>query len=223
MIVESSMPLKVDEEDFAVDSSGFSTCKFERWFDHKYGQERLRHDWVKVHLMCSVKTNIVTAVEIIGKRTGDAPVLPPLVETTAKGFRMHQVSADKAYGSVKNVQAITKAGATPFIALKSNATGYGGPGFSTAYREMFHYFQYRRDQFLEHYHKRSNVEFPFSMIKRKFGDSLRSKTDVAMVNEALAKILCHNIVVLVHEVFELGIDPTFRWAEKTVAQRDGLN
>ena len=74
---------------------------------------------------------------------------------------------------------------------------------------MYHYFQYRRDEFLSHYHKRSNVETTFHMIKAKFGDSLRSKSETAMVNEALCKILCHNLVVLIHEMFELGIDPTF--------------
>ena len=60
-----------------------------------------------------------------------------------------------------------------------------------------------------HYHKRSNVESTFSMIKRKFGDSLRRKTDTAQVNETLAKVLCHNLVVLIHEMYELGIEPTF--------------
>ena len=55
----------------------------------------------------------------------------------------------------------------------------------------------------------SNVESTFSMMKRKFGDSLRSKTDVAMVNETLCKILYHNLVVLIHEMCELGIDPVF--------------
>jgi hypothetical protein len=37
------------------------------------------------------------------------------------------------------------------------------------------------------------------------------------VNELLAKILCHNIVVLVHEMYALGIDPLAFWAkdEKT--------
>lgn len=39
--------------------------------------------------------------------------------------------------------------------------------------------------------------------------SVFSKTDVALVNEALCKILCHNIVVLIHEMFELGINPIF--------------
>jgi hypothetical protein len=51
------------------------------------------------------------------------------------------------------------------------------------------YFQFRKTEFLQHYHKRSNVESTFSMMKRKFGDSLRSKTDVAMINETLCKIL----------------------------------
>jgi hypothetical protein len=64
-------------------------------------------------------------------------------------------------------------------------------------------------EFLQHYHKRSNVESTFSMMKRKFGDGLRSKTDTAMVNESLCKILCHNLVVLIHEMCEPGIDPVF--------------
>ena len=46
-------------------------------------------------------------------------------------------------------------------------------------------------------------------IKRKFGDSLRSKSETAMINEALCKILCHNLVLLIHEMFELGIEPMF--------------
>jgi transposase len=67
---------------------------------------------------------------------------------------------------------------------------------------------------MAHYHKRSNVESTFSMMKRKFGDSLRGKTDVAMINETLCKILCHNLVVLIHETHDLGIDPVF-WSEST--------
>ena len=47
------------------------------------------------------------------------------------------------------------------------------------------------------------------MIKAKFGDSLRSKTDTAMVNEALCKILCHNLCCLVQSAYELGITATF--------------
>jgi hypothetical protein len=46
LILQSSLPLKSVETDFAVDSSGFTTCRFTRWFDHKYGQVKQQHDWV---------------------------------------------------------------------------------------------------------------------------------------------------------------------------------
>jgi transposase len=212
LIEKSAAPLSSVETDFAADSSGFSTSRFERWYDHKYGRESFRHEWVKVHIMCGVKTNVVTAVEIQGKDAQDCPMFEPLFNTTKETFTVSEVSADKAYLSFKNARIVSEAGATPFIAFKSNSTGLTRKqslGNMRAFREMFHYFNYRREEFLEHYHKRSNVESTFSMIKRKFGDTLRSKTDVAMVNEALCKILCHNIVVLIHEMFELGIDPLF--------------
>jgi hypothetical protein len=51
------------------------------------------------------------------------------------------------------------------------------------------------------------------MIKAKFRDHVRSKSDVAMVNEVLAKIVCHNICVLIQETYELGISATF-WQEE---------
>jgi transposase len=207
LITQSSLPLKVVEVDFAVDSSGFTTSRFESWFDHKYGVPRRQHTWIKAHIICGVKTNVVTAVEILGRDANDSPLLPPLVNATAKNFAIVEVSADKGYASKTNTEVIANAGATPFIAFKSTATGEGGGAWTKA----FGYFMYRREEFLTHYHKRSNVESTFSMIKRKFGDSLRSKSDTAMVNETLAKVLCHNLVVLIHEMYELGIDPVF-WA-----------
>ena len=74
---------------------------------------------------------------------------------------------------------------------------------------IFHYFNYDRAEFLEHYHKRSNVETIFSTVKAKFDEKVRSKTPEAQVNEVLVKFLRHNIVVLIHEMYELGIDPVF--------------
>jgi transposase len=205
LITQSSLPLKSVEVDFAADSSGFTTCRFTRWYDHKYGQVRQQHDWVKCHLMCGVKTNIVTAVEIEGRHTNDSIVLPALAKSTAKNFQMAEVSADKGYASKSNADAIASLGAVPFIAFASHHRGNGGG----TWEKMYHYFQFKRTDFLAHYHKRSNVESTFSMMKRKFGDGLRSKTDVAMVNETLCKVLCHNLVVLIHEMCELGIDPAF--------------
>ena len=218
LITETSLPLKAVEIDFAADSSGFTTSRFVRWFDHKYGVVRQQHGWVKVHLMCGVKTNIVTAVEIRDKDASDTKLLPALVDATAENFNVNEVSADKGYGSVKNYKAIQRIGATPYIAFKSIHTGRA----QGMWQRMYHLWQFHRTDFLAHYHKRSNVESTFAMIKAKFGDHVRSKSDVAMVNEVLCKIICHNICCLIQESHELGIDTAF-WAESSPAQEVTLN
>jgi hypothetical protein len=43
----------------------------------------------------------------------------------------------------------------------------------------------------------------------KFGDSVMSKTDAAMVNEVLCKLLCQNLTCLIQEQETLGIAPVF--------------
>jgi transposase len=214
LIHQSSLPLRAVEHDFAIDSSGFSSNKFERWFDHKYGVTRQKCLWVKVHIACGVKTNIVTAVRILDKTANDSPQFVPLVKETADGFTIGEVSADAAYGSLENFETVANCGGTAYIAFKSSATGAKGGHFEKA----FHYFNFKRDEYLAHYHKRSNVESTFSAIKRKFGDAVRSRTDAAMVNESLCKILAHNLCVLVQEEHELGIDPIFWDDAKTEAR-----
>ncbi len=70
---------------------------------------------------------------------------------------------------------------------------------------MYHAFAYDRERFLQHYHKRSNVESTFSMIKTKFGDSVMSKSDTGQANEVLCKVLAHNVVVVARAIHELGL------------------
>lgn len=213
LIAESAKPLRVIEVDFIVDSSGFSTSRFVRWFDHKYGVVKKEYDWVKVSVMTGRTTNVVTAVEIDERYAGDCPRFAPLLNATARSFQIREVSADSAYLSYENVELVVSHGGTPYIAFKSNTTAAEGGMLA----RMFHLYNFNRNEYLRHFHKRSNVESTFSMIKAKFGDSLRSKTDTAMVNEALCKILCHNICCLIQSMYELGIGPVF-WGEETEAQ-----
>jgi len=46
--------------------------------------------------------------------------------------------------------------------------------------------------------------------KAKFHDHVRSNTDVAMVNEVLCKLICHNICCRIQARYELGILPASR-------------
>ena len=206
LITASSLPLKAIETDFAVDSSGFSTCRYVRWFNRKYGREVDNREWVKVHLMCGVNSRVVTAVDISGWAANDTNYFVPLLERTAKHFDVCEVCADKAYLSRKNLNAVESVGGMPFIPFKSNTLE---PTEAGAWAKMYHLFMYQREAYMEHYHKRSNIETAYSMIKGKFGSSLRSKSDTGQINEALCKILAHNICVLIQAMHALNIHPIF--------------
>jgi transposase len=216
MIARSSLPLAAIETEFAVDSSGFTTSKFHRWYDHKYGVERQAHDWIKVHIACGVNTHCITAAAIYGRDAGDCPIMPELVKGTAANFTLDAFSADKAYLSLDNVDEVFKAGGIPFIAPKSSTTGAIGGKFE----EMYHYYLYKREQFLKNYHKRSNIESCFSAVKRKYGDHIRAKTPSAGTNEVLCKLLCQNIWAVILSQAELGIEAEF-WKKEEAEQPEG--
>lgn len=206
LVTLSSLPLRHVEVDFAVDSSGFSTCRFVRWFNRKYGREVDNREWVKAHLVCGVKTKIVTGVDISGWYANDSPYFVPLVQRAARNFRIGRVLADKAYSSRRNLEAVDKVGGVPFIPFKSNTVQ---PQGYSIWDRMLHVFMSHRELFLESYHLRSNVESGFSMIKGKFGDAVRSKSYEAQVNEVLCKVICHNLCVIIHAMYKLGIRPDY--------------
>lgn len=206
LITQSSLPLKAVETDVAIDSSGFSTGRFERWFDVRYG-EHDRKGWLKMHLVCGVRTNIVIGVEMSGPHASDYPFFKPLVNRAKDaGFNLKEVSADKAYLGAENLRAALLAGARPFIPFKENSNPDRG---GTIWKRLYHFYSYHNEEFKAHYHKRSNVESTFSMIKAKFGERLRSKTERAQLNEALTKVLCHNLCCVIHSMYELGVEPIF--------------
>jgi transposase len=149
----------------------------------------------------------VAAVAITEANGGDSPQFGPLIRKTANGFTINEVTADMAYSSRNNLDTVKSIGGTAYIPYKKNATGKAKG--SALWSKMYHYFQLNRDDFMEHYHKRSNIEATNAAIKRKFGETLKSKNPVAQVNELLAKIIAYNLTVVIHEMYENGIQPEF--------------
>src|SRR5262249_40155137 len=146
-------------------SSGFSACRFDKWFSHKWERTVSEHAWSKCHLLCGTTTQAVIAVVVTDKDSHDSPHFPGLVETAAKNFKIRQVAADKAYASGENFQAVEDAGGMLFAAFKHNATGAAGGIF----QRMYHLFCLNKDKYLDAYHRRSRVESVFSGVKRLFG------------------------------------------------------
>jgi transposase len=224
LIEVSAAPLSAVESNFAVDSTGFTTSTYARYFVAKHVEkliteegeaapqpkQKKRRKWITAHAMVGVKTNIITSVKVTPKLEGDAPQLPGLLNATARRFDVREVSADKAYLSNANLAEIEAVGAIPFIPFKDNSTMHGGHGAGRdAWRRLWHLFNNEYDRFFDRYHQRSNVESTFSAMKRVFGGFVRAKGEVAQVNEVLVKCLVFNTTVLVHEIHALGIEPKF--------------
>lgn len=207
LLMLSSMPLKSIETNFAQDSSGFRTSQFTQYGVEKYGRKK-EHKWLKAHILIGTRTNVIVNAAISDEYANDSPFFKPMVEEAYhNGFNIEEITADMGYLSRKNYDTAYDIGAEAYIPFKSNATGRSGG--SRVWNKMYHYFQLNREDFMEHYHHRSNVETTFMMVKAKFGDKLKSKKYRSQVNELLCKLIAHNIVVLIHEMHELGVTPDF--------------
>ena len=225
LITQSALPLRFVETGFATDSTGFSSSVYDRWFEYKHGKEvyKKSNQWVKLHIETGVMTNIVVDADATAEDSADSPYFQPFLEQTAANFDIDEVYADKAYLSRNNLRAVESVGGTAYIPFKSNslARPRRHKSVDRTWEKAFHLFSFHKAEFYEHYHQRSNVETTFHMIKAKFGSAVRAKTKVAQVNEVLAKVLCHNICVLIQAFFELGIQSHF--APVAVAGRpDGM-
>lgn len=216
LLTVSALPLKSVEESFAVDSTGFGSGRFDRWINEKYGGKKTKNTkgFLKAHACVGTKTNIVTSLRITKGHSADSPQFNELVLETGENFLIKEVSADKAYSSRANLELARSLGAMPYIPFKKNATGNSRG--SPAWAKLYKLFTQDYVEFASHYHKRSNVESSFGMIKRKFGDFCRCREKRSQVNEILCKILAHNIVVLIHEIFELKIEFDFLEIAKTL-------
>lgn len=206
LIGAASIPLRSVETRFAADSTGFGVERFYRHYSAKYGHDQYSRDYLKCHAMIGVQTHVVAAVEVTDRDTHDYTQFKPLLESTAQRFSMAEIFADKAYISKESVTMVESHGASPFIPMKPN---YNDDPKVPAWSKLYRLYQFKREEFLEHYHQRSNAESAFSSMKRKFGDFIRSRTPVAQVNEMLLKVLAHNIVCLIHSMYELGVEAVF--------------
>ena len=173
LVSASALPIKGIEKKFAIDSTGFSTSNFIRWFNKKYGKEMDNREWLKCHALCGVRTNIITDVEISGWSSHDTNYFIPLLDRTTQNFDVEEILADKAYLSRANMEFAASKGATPFIPFKSNTVK--PPLDGSVWSEMYYRFIDDYAEWKSGYTLRNNVESAFSMMKKTQWYSLRSK------------------------------------------------
>ncbi len=212
----SALPLAQLESTFAVDGSGVAENKYlPRWSEIR--QKHIRHrQYKKIHAIVGVQTNVIASIIISPGNKNDSPYFRQLLDEVAANFEVEEVLADKAYLSRENLQHAGDLSISPFIPFKKNTTSFsrGAP----MWNKMYHYFHDNPEEFDKHYFLRNNVETTFSMLKKRFGDFVYSKNEVAQINEILCKAICHNIVVLIQEIFLSKIDIDFDDCARTYSK-----
>jgi hypothetical protein len=155
--------------------------------------------------MVGTVTHAVTSAVVTSQ--SDDSQLPDLVRRTRAHHDVREVSADKAYSTHDNHEVLDQLGVAPYIPFKVNAVvdPEGAPVWSRHLCE----FLIHQERFLPHYHRRSNVETTFSMIKRKFGGAVAMRKPIAQANELLARCVAHNLCCVVKAIFTAELAPTF--------------
>ena len=193
-----------------MDASGFGQYSYDRWMRTRFSKPTTEwRNYVKGHVCIGTRTNVICSAEVTYGNFSDVRQAPKLLEPL-KMFNPKEVSADKAYNAKLIFQIIDSMGATPFIPYLKNRNPEANKNNPEIWIRMYNLFKNQKDLFMRKYHKRSNVETVFSMIKMRLGEFLKSKNHEAQKNELLTKFLCHNICCLVQEIYENKVQIDFK-------------
>ena len=180
--------VKDKETEFSIDGSGLPTS-----IKQNYANDKDKKKSYEMLIgMVGVNIKLFTAIDITPGPCNESPYLIPLLEQTNEIYiKIDSVSADSAYLSRANCDAIDSVGAKPYIFPKEN-TIIKKRG-SKAWKEMLLAFIDNPQDWLEHYHKRSISESVNSVWKRKYTRPLARRIEDRRKVEAFARAVCYNI------------------------------
>lgn len=195
---QTYLPFAGIETEFAVDASGFRTTSKGMYMHYRHGESKYKK-WLKAHIAIGLETKIITAAKITEGNVSDKTQMSGLLQDIIKHFNLEYVYADKGYMSRDVIDEIYDLGAKPFIPFKSNAVTRARG--ARHWKKAFYYFHLQQDEFYSKYHKRSNVEATFGAIKKKLGESIKSRKFDAQRNELLCKLIAYNISIVIKEMY----------------------
>jgi transposase len=188
--------------DIAVDSSGFRLKTSSKWFDIRIKRKSEKKDYLKLHIVIDVDTEIIWHFITTDWKGADAKQFKRLIKDLP---RIHRAVGDKAYSSRVNCQAVADKGGMPFLRFKTNATAKA-KGYP-AWQISFEAYSDNPDEWMDEYHIRSIVEAVISSIKRCFGPDIKSIKGWLKRRELAIKVLAYNIkrVLYIERAKDLGI------------------
>ena len=208
IIEYTSNPLKFLEKNFATDKTGERTKTFSSWYSIRTNKEIQKRDHLNIHITTGCFLHPVVAIDVLKEKGKDNIVFRNHVKEIAEqGYDIDIWSGDCVYLSRENCTAVSEVGGNPRFHLKKGLTkrSKGHP----AWKQMLYYAEEHPEEYYKEYHTRSNVECTNSAKKRKFGDFVRCKEDVAQENECQGTWCCYNFSILSRAYYELGLEPNF--------------
>jgi hypothetical protein len=158
--------------------------------------ERKLYKWIKLHFVCGLSSLSILSARATRWTSPDVKYLRPLLETAVGlDFNIRAVAADRGYISKENFHFIHSLGAEAQITFKRNnrKSKNGSDPVWDANLERFRRMQRLK---LTPDHMRILIEAVNWMIKSRFGRTVRGITESAQFNEALLKVICHNLIRL---------------------------
>jgi len=160
-----------------IDATGFSSSYASKHYEGCIRAGK-RRDFTKLSIAVDLDSQLIVAMKSRKSPGHDNRDFLPLLRRVK---RYSVVCGDKAYDAEKNYEYIYAMKAKPAIPAREGLR-------RGTYRKKA-----QRSFDLREYHQRSKVETVFSVLKRCFGDSLRSRSQWMMNKELSLKCLTYNL------------------------------
>lgn len=210
MIGRTSLPFRLLDRRYAVDSTKLSTYHIQRTEDgHVVTSRGSRpHILLKLHLMCGLTSLSVMAARATPRRAQDVEFLRPLMaEVVERGFEVKSLAADKGYLSKENNRFVEKEyGVKAYLTFKRNSR-MSKNGSDPVWDRSLARYREMKALGIKLKEERIRIEAINWMIKGRFGREVRGLTQTAQFNEALMKVVCHNLTRLIR--YEVGLDDVY--------------
>lgn len=176
-----------------LDSSGIKLIGRSIWYSIRIKKPVLRRDCDKIHLAVCSDLLFIVNWRITRWNKNDSPFLKKLLSP----FKvLGLVFADTGYSSRKNIDYVTRKKGSAFIPFnkKSRRRNRGNLGWSPLH-DLWTKFKTIFDSI---YHQRSKIETVFSVLKKRYGDMLYSKSRKVQHREVIMRFIAYNVKILLY-------------------------
>ena len=171
----------------AIDATGISLDNASPHYCKRIGKAYKKRPFMKTTLVVDIENYIVLFCKMRKGHRHDTKDAKPLVKKMALHYKPEQFYADRGYDDNKHFELVfEKLGAYPFILQKNRdipkSRKHGEYRKKTC--DTFDYGEYLQ---------RNKIETTNSMIKKRFGNNVKSKLNKTQKFEVWCKIIAYNI------------------------------